>query len=68
MNCLIAGEGGSVDNTTGKVVKAELGLQELARKLGNVFQLCQIISYSRDTPLAACPRNNVLNDNRLQQS
>ena len=31
-----------------KVLKPKLGLLELARRLGNVSQACQIMGYSRD--------------------
>ncbi len=35
--------------TDKKIIKARVGLLELARQLGNVSQACNIMGYSRDT-------------------
>lgn len=32
-----------------KIIKARVGLLELARQLGNVSEACKIMGYSRDT-------------------
>ncbi len=32
-----------------KVIRAKVGLLELARQLGNVSKACQIMGYSRDS-------------------
>ena len=32
-----------------KIIKAKLGLLELAKQLGNVSQACNVMGYSRDT-------------------
>ena len=32
-----------------KIIKARVGLLELAKQLGNVSQACRIMGYSRDT-------------------
>ena len=34
-----------------KVIRAKLGVLELARQLGNVSQACKIMGYSRDSAL-----------------
>ncbi len=34
---------------TQKVIKAKVGLLELANQLGNVSQACKILGYSRDS-------------------
>ena len=35
--------------TDQKIIKAKVGLLELAKQLGNVSQACQIMGYSRDS-------------------
>ena len=35
--------------TDQKIIKARVGLLELARQLGNVSEACKIMGYSRDT-------------------
>jgi hypothetical protein len=35
--------------TEQKVIRANLGLLELAKQLGNVSQACQVMGYSRDS-------------------
>jgi ACT domain-containing protein len=32
-----------------KVIKAKIGVLELARQLGNVSQACRVMGYSRDS-------------------
>src|SRR5579875_122702 len=36
-------------STEQKVIKAKVGLLELAKQLGNVSQACKVMGYSRDT-------------------
>src|SRR4030095_14530613 len=36
-------------NTAQKVIKAKVGLLELAKQLGNVSQACKVMGYSRDS-------------------
>ena len=36
-------------NTAQKVIKAKVGLLELAKQLGNVSQACKVLGYSRDS-------------------
>jgi hypothetical protein len=35
--------------TQQKVIRAKVGLLELAKQLGNVSQACRVMGYSRDT-------------------
>ena len=35
--------------TEQKIIKAKLGLLELAKQLGNVSQACKVMGYSRDS-------------------
>jgi len=39
----------TVTITERKVIKAEVGLLELAKQLGSVIQACQVMGYSRDS-------------------
>ena len=34
-----------------KVIRAKVGVLELAKKLGNVSQACKMMGYSRDIPV-----------------
>ena len=36
-------------NAEQKVIKAKVGLLELAKQLGNVAQACKVMGYSRDS-------------------
>ncbi len=46
----IAEEKGMSAMTTGqKIIKAKIGLLELAKQLGNVSQACKVMGYSRDS-------------------
>ena len=43
------GQGVSSRTTDQKIIKARVGLVELARQLGNVSETCKVMGYSRDT-------------------
>jgi len=36
-----------------KIIRAKVGLLELARQLGNVSQACKMMGYSRDSSIAS---------------
>jgi hypothetical protein len=39
----------SRDDTGAEIIRAKVGLLELAKQLGNVSQACKMIGYSRDS-------------------
>src|SRR5208337_4311798 len=43
------GKGMSAMTTEQKIIKAKIGLLELAKQLGNVSQACKVMGYSRDS-------------------
>ena len=43
------GNGMSAMTTEQKIIKAKIGLLELAKQLGNVSQACKVMGYSRDS-------------------
>jgi len=40
-----------------KIIKAKVGLLELAKQLGNVSQACKMLGYSRDSMTARVTNN-----------
>jgi hypothetical protein len=47
--CIAEGNGTSAMTTQQKIIKAKIGLLELAKQLGNVSQACKVMGYSRDS-------------------